>query len=113
MVKSIKSSSDFKALFDGDSPKKGKQLVVVDFHAAWCGPCKTAAPKFAELADANPDVAFVKVDVDDAASLAQQYHVQAMPTFLILKNERSEVARVVGANIDALKSKLASARRTL
>jgi thioredoxin 1 len=40
-------------------------VVVVDFHASWCGPCKVIAPKLKKLAEVTPDVVFSKVDVDE------------------------------------------------
>jgi thioredoxin 1 len=58
----------------------GKKLVVVDFFATWCGPCKQIAPKFAELSGQNPKTVFLKVDVDLAKDLAQQYEVRAHET---------------------------------
>ena len=64
----------------------GDKLVVVDFHATWCGPCKMIAPKIALMADQYRDVVFLKVDVDEAEDVAAEYHVSAMPTFKFIKN---------------------------
>ncbi|KAI5786176.1 thioredoxin-like protein [Pyronema domesticum] len=79
-------------------------VVVIDFHATWCGPCRVIAPTFDALANkhaAPGKVAFVKVDVDQAQTIAQQYEVRAMPTFIILVNNK-EVARIQGADSRAL-----------
>ncbi|KAI5846292.1 thioredoxin-like protein [Morchella snyderi] len=79
-------------------------IVIVDFHATWCGPCKAIAPTFESLAAkhaAPSKVAFTKCDVDAAQEIAAQYSVRAMPTFLIFKN-RQEVARVQGADVRGL-----------
>ena len=56
-----KNLEEFRALINQD------KLVVVDFHAEWCGPCKLIAPKLEALAKANPEVVFAKVNVDDVA----------------------------------------------
>ncbi|KAH0607444.1 uncharacterized protein H6S33_002478 [Morchella sextelata] len=79
-------------------------IVIIDFHATWCGPCKAIAPTFESLAAkhaAPSKVAFTKCDVDAAQEIAAQYGVRAMPTFLIFKN-RQEVARVQGADVRGL-----------
>ncbi|KAF5762370.1 putative monodehydroascorbate reductase (NADH) [Helianthus annuus] len=82
--------------------KKDKnKLIVVDFAASWCGPCKVIAPFVAELAKSMPHVTFLKVDVDELKEIASDWEVEAMPTFLLLKNEKT-VAKVVGAKKDEL-----------
>lgn len=54
--------------------------VVVDFWAPWCGPCKTVAPEIQKLADKHGNVTFVKVNVDEAPSVAGRYNVMGIPT---------------------------------
>lgn len=71
--------------------------VLVDFYADWCGPCKMIAPIVERLAVANPQVAFVKVNVDDAQELTRKYGVSAMPTFMAFVNG-SKVGEVMGAD---------------
>ncbi|BEJ17509.1 hypothetical protein CspHIS471_0609100 [Cutaneotrichosporon sp. HIS471] len=61
------------------------QLLVVDFHAVWCGPCHAIAPVLAQLAQKYPHVKFVKIDVDAQAELARRFQISAMPTFKFLK----------------------------
>lgn len=65
---------------------EAKELVVVDFWATWCGPCKMIAPVIEELGEEMPEVKFVKVDVDKNPSSAGKYEIQSIPTLLIFKN---------------------------
>ena len=66
----------------------GGKLVVIDFFATWCGPCKMIAPKIVEMDAEMNNVVFLKVDVDEAEDAAQEYNIQAMPTFLFIKNKQ-------------------------
>lgn len=59
-----------------------KKHVIVDCYADWCGPCKFFAPTFVKMSADYPDVLFVKVNVDDVEEVADNYSVQALPTFL-------------------------------
>lgn len=63
-----------------------KGVVLVDFYAEWCGPCKVTEPIIEELSESMKDVKFVKVDVDPNQELASRYSVFSIPTFLIFKN---------------------------
>merc|ERR1712223_1496403 len=60
----------------------GGKLVVIDFFATWCGPCKMIAPKIEQMAGEMVNVVFLKVDVDEAEDVAQEYNISAMPTFV-------------------------------
>jgi thioredoxin 1 len=70
--------------------------VVVDFHAAWCPPCRVMSPILAELADERPDVRWVKLDVDSNAETAVRYGVMSMPTFMVFRGGEP-VLKLVGA----------------
>lgn len=63
-----------------------KGVVLVDFYADWCGPCKVVAPILEELSGSMKDVKFVKVNVDENQELAGKYSVFSIPTFLIFKD---------------------------
>ncbi|KAI8035419.1 hypothetical protein M5D96_011762 [Drosophila gunungcola] len=78
------------------------KLVVIDFYANWCGPCKNIAPKLEELAQQYSDRAVVlKVDVDDNEEISGDYNVTGMPTFVFIKC--GEVLELfVGGNPDKL-----------
>ncbi|KAJ4964286.1 hypothetical protein NE237_024225 [Protea cynaroides] len=85
--------------------KDSKKLVVVDFTASWCGPCRFMAPVLAELAKKLPGVIFLKADVDELKDVATEYAVEAMPTFMFLK-EGKIVDKIVGAKKDELQQKV-------
>lgn len=81
----------------------GHQLTVIDFTAVWCGPCKQVAPHFGQLSMQHTSVTFVKVDVDECADVMDEYGVEAMPTFVFIR-DGSELKeyRIQGANVKAL-----------
>ena len=60
--------------------------VLVDFWAAWCGPCTTLSPVVEELAAEHPEITFGKVNVDEAPELAMRYQVAAIPALLLFQN---------------------------
>ncbi|TPX14132.1 uncharacterized protein E0L32_000526 [Thyridium curvatum] len=75
---------------------KANPVVLVDFFATWCAPCKAIAPKLAEWSNQFPNIYYVKVDVDAIPDLAQEYGVRAMPTFMLFKNGEKD-ADLMGA----------------
>lgn len=79
------------------------QLIVLDFHATWCGPCHAIAPVFEQLSNKYPQVKFCKVDVDQQQDLARRYQISAMPTFKFIKGGRV-VEEIRGANPQALQA---------
>ena len=61
-------------------------LVVIDFWASWCGPCKMLAPIFEKIAGEMTDVKFCKVNVDEEPDLARDFKISSIPTLIFVKN---------------------------
>jgi thioredoxin 1 len=88
---------------------ESEQPVLVDFWAAWCGPCRVMNPLLADLAAERDDLRIVKLDTDANQDVAARYGVLAMPTFLLFRDGR-EVLRLVGSRPrKRLESELAQA----
>jgi thioredoxin 1 len=88
-----------------DTALKDNKLVVVDFYAQWCGPCKLLAPKLEELATDNPSVAFFKVDVDDNTEVSDREGISAMPTIRYYRMGGT-FAEVQGCHFDKIRRTL-------
>ena len=79
MLKHINTAAEFDAAI-----KEG--TVLVDFFATWCGPCKMLSPLLEEVAEENPNLLVLKIDVDEVGDLAARYGIQAIPTLMLFKN---------------------------
>lgn len=70
-----------------DSIINENRPVVVDFHAVWCGPCKTQSPILKQVAEELGErVKVIKIDVDQNQMIASRYQIQSVPTLMIFKN---------------------------
>ncbi|XP_061107703.1 thioredoxin-like [Conger conger] len=103
MVKYIENQAQFdQALKDA-----GGKLVVVDFTATWCPPCRSIGPKFKGHSE-NPEfssVVFLKVDVDEASDVSENCKIGSMPTFHFYKNGK-KIDEFSGADENKLLKKL-------
>ena len=83
MVREIQSKQEFDTLL---AQEAGDKLVVVDFTATWCGPCRAIAPEFERLANKySESCVLIKVDVDKCSDVARAAGISAMPTFQFYK----------------------------
>ena len=82
------------ATFDNEVSKN--DLLLVDFWAEWCGPCKSMHPVFTRVAKKYKQIRFARINVDNSQDIALRYSVQSIPAFIMFRNGEI-VNRMVGA----------------
>jgi thioredoxin 1 len=75
--------------------KKSGKLILVDFYADWCGPCKMLTPVLTEIGSERSDVEIVKIDVDKEGVLAQSLGIMSIPSLFLFKDDKI-VAKTIG-----------------
>ena len=93
MIKYLEKDSDFKE-------EISKDLVLVDFYADWCGPCKMMGSILEQLEDVN----VLKVNVDNFPDIAKEYQVMSIPTLIIFKNGEMLKKNIGFMTLEELKS---------
>ncbi|KAL4516078.1 hypothetical protein Ndes2526B_g00787 [Nannochloris sp. 'desiccata'] len=79
------------------------KVIVVDFSATWCGPCRMISPEFEKLSTEFTGIVFLKIDVDEVEAVAAACGISAMPTFQVFKDS-AKVDELVGASKDRLRT---------
>jgi len=65
----------------------GNSMVIVDFWAPWCGPCRSFAPIFDAASEKYPEIVFAKVNTDEEQELAAKFQIRSIPTLMILREQ--------------------------
>ena len=81
MIQAISSKEEFDNVLSETS-----WVIIADFYATWCWPCKVLWPVMEELSEEHPEVKFLKVDVDEVSELAEEYSISSIPTIFVWYN---------------------------
>lgn len=66
---------------------ESNSIVIIDFWAPWCGPCRSFSPTFEAASDSHPDVVFGKVNTEDQQELASAHNIRSIPTLMLLREQ--------------------------
>ncbi|MEZ5176272.1 MAG: thioredoxin [Acidimicrobiia bacterium] len=64
---------------------EGNDIVLIDFWAEWCGPCRSFAPTYEKVSEQHPDITFAKVDTEDQQEVAQNFGIRSIPTLVAFR----------------------------
>ena len=104
MVQEITIMSDFLNIIENNNSPR---LIIVDFFADWCGPCKKIAPDFANLSLKYTNIGFYKINCDnpDFSEIVTQCQINALPTFAFFLDKKF-VSNVVGSRMAEVEKKI-------
>ena len=88
----------------------GNDIVILDFWAPWCGPCRSFGPVFDAVSDKHPDIVFGKINADDQQELAGAFNVRSIPYVMLLREKVVVFAEAGALPAEGLESIIAQAR---
>ncbi|XP_020225164.1 thioredoxin H9 isoform X2 [Cajanus cajan] len=88
-----------------EEARRDDKIVIANFSATWCGPCKMIAPYYSELSEKYTSMMFLLVDVDELTDFSTSWDIKATPTFFFLKDGQ-QIDKLVGANKPELQKKI-------
>jgi thioredoxin len=86
------------------------EMVIIDFWAAWCGPCRSFAPVFEAASEQHPDIVFCKVNADDEQELAAAFSIRSIPYVMMLREKVVLFAQAGALPAEGLESVIRQAR---
>lgn len=63
------------------------EIVIIDFWAPWCGPCRSFAPTYEKVSDKHPDIVFAKVNTEEEEELSSHFQIRSIPTLMIFREQ--------------------------
>ncbi len=81
---------------------EGNDIVLIDFWAEWCGPCRSFGPTYEKVSEAHPDITFAKVDTEAEQAVAANFGIQSIPTLVAFRDQVGIFAQPGALPEDAL-----------